>query len=253
MKVVFMKIRYYLLLVAAAFIVAGSFFLPNAVAAITDSRMLDNYVMVDSQSISFEAAPDLDLLDRLSLVASPNTETLPLKTGQVMEAFQACDIAVLELMSLLRGGPIEFDFNGYSVDECSAAFIIDADDPSVNMIIWELELTDRDGNALTVTLDDESGTILKLIHRWGVALVGVPDVSNKTNGFGNTDEEFYKTADLMSKAMSEYYGLPVTLADYQYSGSLAYYRADMFRGRQVISMFGVVRPSGLTMNEKLLY
>ena len=248
-----MKIRYYLLLVAAALIVVGSFFLPNAVAAITDSRRLDNYVMTDTQSISFDAAPDLDLLDRLSLVASPNTETMPLKTAQVMTISQAYEIAVKELKSLLRGSPIDFDFYAHSADECSAAFIIDADDPSVNMIIWELELTDLAGNILVVTMDDETGTILKLIYRWGETEIDGPGFSNKEVGFGNTDKEFYDTVYRMSINMAEYYGLPVALADYQYSGSLAYYRADMYGGSQVISMFGVVRSTSLTMNEKLSY
>lgn len=248
-----MKIRHYLLLTAAALLLLSSFFLPNAVAVVTDSRKLDNYVMIDSQSISFETAPELDLPDRISLVASPNTETLPLKTGQAMDDYLAREIAVRELESLLRGSPLTFAFDGKVVDECSAAFMIDTEDPSINMVVWELALTDRFGNTMAVALDDETGVVLKIIYSCGNGnLSGIAGLKESLN-FGQSDEEFYDTALRMTQTMAEYYGLPVTLADYQYSGSLAYYRADMFGGGKVISMFGIVRATSLTMNEKLLY
>ena len=250
-----MKVRHYLLLIAAALLLAGSFFLPNAVAAITDSRRLNSFAMIDSQSISFETAPELDLPDRISLVASPNTETLPLKTGQVMGDEQARERAVSELGRLLRGSPLTFVFDGKVIDECSAAFMINSEDPSINLIIWELALTDRFGNNMTVIMDDETGVVLKIIFSWGWSKGSAIDTdgSKAMMSFGQSDEEFYDTALRMSEMMNEYYGMTVTLADYQYSGSLAYYRADMFGAGKVISMFGIVRSTGLTMNEKLLY
>ena len=248
-----MKVRNYLLIAAAALLLAGSFFLPNTVAAVTDSRRLNNVVMIDSQSISFDTTPELDLPDRISLVASPNTETLPLKTGQALDGEQARGKAVGELERLLRGGPLEFSFDGRVISECAAAFMIDSEDPSINMIIWELELTDRFGNSMSVTMDDETGVVLKIIYSCGDRSVNGAGALPGEAGFGYTDEEFNETALRMAEMMSGYYRLPVTLADYQFSGSLAYYRADMFGGGKVISMFGVVRSNGLTMNEKLLY
>lgn len=248
-----MKIRHYLLLTAAALLLAGSFFLPNAVAAVTDSRRLDNYVMIDSQSVSFETTPELDLPDRISLVARPNTETLPLKTGQAMDAEQARETAIYELEKLLRGSPLTFALEGKAIDECSAAFVINSEDPSINMIVWELELSDRSGNTMTVAIDDETGVVLKIIFGWGDESPGGYTGSKAGMSFGQSDEEYYETALRMAKMMAEYYGLPVSLADYQFSGSLSYYRADLFGGGKVISMFGVVRSNGLTMNEKLMY
>ena len=248
-----MKLRHYLLLTAAAVLLAGSFFLPNAVAAVTDARRLDNYVMIDSQSISFETAPELDLPDRISLVASPDTETMPLKTGQIMDTPQARAAAINELERLLRGGPLVFVFDGKPINECSAAFVINAEDPSINMIIWELELSDRFGNSMAVTMDDETGIVLKIIYSCGDGSENDTEGINGPFGFGRSDEEFYDTASRTSQMLADYYGLPVTLADYQFSGSLAYYRADMFGSGKVISMFGIVRSTGLTINEKLLY
>ena len=248
-----MKVKHYLLLIAAALLLAGSFFLPNAVAAITDSRRFDSFIMVDSQRISFETAPELDLPDRISLVASPNTETLPLKTGQEMNGAQARDKALDELERLLRDSPMEFVFSGKVIDECSAAFMINSEDPSISMIIWELEVSDRNGNSITAIMDDETGVMLKIIFSWGSGSTDELSIQKEAMSFGHTDEEFYGTALKMAETMAEYYGLTVTLADYQFSGSLAYYRADVFGGGKVISMFGIVRSNGLTMNEKLLY
>jgi hypothetical protein len=51
--------------------------------------------------------------------------------------------------------------------------------------------------------------------------------------------------------MGAYYGLPVALADFHYSGGLAYYRADLSSGGHVAQMFGVVRASNFTINERV--
>ena len=245
-----MKLRYYLLLTAAALVLIGSFFLPNAVAGITDSRRLDNLVMVDSQSVSFETAPELGLLERIALVASPNTEVLALKTGQAMGVETACDRAVKELERFFIGSP--FVFGMQVVEECQAAFVINSEDPSVNMIIWELAIIDTSGNAMNVTIDDETGAILKIIFRWANRSQIYPVGENSAMNNSPSDEELYSTALRMSEMMEAYYGLPVALADYQFSGSLAYYRVDISGDGKLIPMYGVVRSSSFTINEKLL-
>ena len=247
-----MKFRYYLLLTAAALLLVGSFFLPNTVAAITDSRRLDNFEMIDSQSISFDTAPELELTERIALVASPNTEILALKTGQAMNTEMAKERAVRELERFFSDERFAFAFDVQFVEECAAAFVIDLENPSVNLIIWEITMTDTYGNVANVTIDDETGAILKLILRWGNKNNIFPDGINNATNSGQSDEEFNATALRISEMMAVYYGLPVTLADYQFSGSLAYYRADIFRDGAVIPMYGVVRESSFTMNEKIL-
>lgn len=245
-----MKLKYILLLIAAALVLAGSFFLPNAVAAVNDSRRLNNYNLIDSESISFYSAPELSLPDQISLVANPNTELLTLKTGQAMDYDSACAKAITELERFFDGSPYMLDYSGQIVEECSAVFIIDSENPSVSMMVWELLLTDKYENAVNLTIDDETGVILKMIFKRGDDNGLAPDDRNNASNTGQSDEKFITTAIRLAEMMAVYYELPVALADYQFSGSLAYYRADMYAGTKVISMFGVVRTTGFTTNEK---
>jgi len=51
--------------------------------------------------------------------------------------------------------------------------------------------------------------------------------------------------------MTAYYGFDVELADYQFSGSLSYYKAEIIDGGLVVPMYGVVRATGFTINERV--
>lgn len=248
-----MKLKHYLLLGAALLLLAGCFFLPNTVAGITDSRRLDNLVMIDSQSVNFETAPELALPERIALVASPTTELLALKTGKVMDFETAGGRVVAELVRFFTGGPFKFAADKSVMEECTAAFVIDSENPSINIIVWEIVLSDLYGNVVNVTMDDETGMILKLIYRFGSG-GRLPDgAQGPSAGIGQTDEEFRAAALRLTEMMASYYGLTITLADYKFSGSLAYYRADISGDKELIPMYGVVRASDFTMNEKLLY
>lgn len=251
-----MKIKNILPAAAGALALIGSFFLPNAVAAITDSRRLDNYAMVDSQRISFDATPELALPERIALVANPNAEFLALKTGQAMTFDIASERAVEALESFFSGGCFPFVFSAQVVKECVAMFAIDSENPSVNMIIWEMTMTDRYGNETALTIDDETGAILKIIY-WCVETIspfsGAPDDMHFPDNAEKPENSLDATALRLSYLISAYYGelgLTAALADYQFSGSLAYYRADVSGEDEVIPMYGVVRATGFTMNER---
>jgi len=244
-----MKLWHYLLLLAAAMLLIGGFFLPNAVAGITDSRMLDNLITIDSQSISFNSAPDLVLPERIELVANPKTEILPLKTGNAMDLDEAKEKADRELARFLRGSPFRFNFSGYEVEEGDAALVVESADPAHNLIIWEFVLIDQSENKVTVTIDDETGFILRLIYKLGNK--GDPFIEER--GPGSPDDRFVSAAQSLADMMKDYYGLRVTLADYKLSGngSIAYYRADLPGGNRVIPMYGAIRSTSFTMNERV--
>jgi hypothetical protein len=235
---------------AAALGLIGSFFLPNAVAEITDARRLDNLVVVPAQSVSVDADPELSLPERIALVASPNKEALTLTTGHAMTTETAEAGAIQEIAKFFRNGPFEF-----TADECAAengvtSFIVDSEDPSINIIVWEFKLLDRHMNEATVTIDDETGVILKLIYRQG----NTPDDLADSTGEGPDGlffEEMYDAALRLTKMMAEYYGLRVALGDYQLGDNLAYYKADIAGGGIVAPMYGVVRTTGFTMNESV--
>ena len=244
-----MKFWHYLLLVVAAVLLIGSFFLPNAVAGITDARRLDNRITIDSQSISFNSAPDLALPERIALVANRKTEILPLKTGNAMELEEAKEKAEQELTRFLHDSPFKFNFSGYTVEEGDAALVVDAIDPAHNLIIWEFVMIDQSENKVTVTLDDETGFILRLIYKLG----SKDDSFIESGATGSSDDKFYSVAQSLADMMYDYYGLRVRLADYELSGngSTAYYRADLSGNSRVIPMYGAIRSTNFTVNERV--
>jgi len=241
-----MKLRRNLLLCAAALIMIGSFFLPNVVAAVTDSRRLDNLTLVESPSISFDFAPELSLPERIALSASPSTERLLVKTGNTMDEEAAASRATRELTRFFSGSGFELDYSELSIAEGSASLVIDVDAPSQNMIVWEFRLNDPAGNAATVAIDDETGMIVRLIY---VLTGGTPQFEDGWTI--HSDEDFYTVAENLAELMAEYYGLPVDLGDYQYSGRLSYYRADIDNSGQAIPMYGIVTATNFTINERL--
>ena len=237
-----------LILSAAAILIAGSFFLPNAVAGISDSNRLNNLRLIDSQSLSFDSAPELSLPERIMLIANSDTEIMALNSGNAMTEDSARSRAVVELSRFIGEGPFEFSFRSCVVEESSAAFAIDTENPTVNMIIWELTLTDADENTAMVTLDDETGMIVKIIFRQG----SMSQISSVTNlmPYELMENRLRANAVRMTELMAEYYDLPIILGDHDFNGVLSYYRGDFMYDGMVISMFGVIRPTGFTMNER---
>lgn len=242
-----MKFWHYLIFVAAVLMLVVSFFLPNAVASVTDAGRLDNLTMIDSKSISFESARELALAERIALIANLDTEILPLKTGNVMDLEAAKERINPELEKLFLYSPFQFDFSGYTVEEGAAELVIDdATVPPLSAIVWELVLSDESQNIVIVTLDDETGFILKLIYR-----LGNKDNSLIEQGRGTMDERYYSIARSLTEMMRKYYNLPITLADYQFSSSIAYYKATIYGGGRAIPMFGAVRATSFTLNERV--
>ena len=235
------------MIAAAAAVLVVCFFMPNIVAAVTDAATIDSLVTTESRTINVETKLDLGIPERIALVANRNVETLPINTGRAMDAAQAESKAKAELTAFFTlsaagqgaAGPFGFAPESSEAEEGGAVFIVNTDDPSVNMVIWEFTLKDSTGNKMKITLDDETGVILKLIY-----------ASETAAGPGaSTDSAMYDSALRLATLMAAYYDMPIKLADYMYIGELAYYRADLTAGGIEIPMYGVVRPSGFTMNE----
>ncbi|MCL2153036.1 MAG: hypothetical protein FWH57_08780 [Oscillospiraceae bacterium] len=242
-----MKFWHYIILIMAALLLLGFFFLPNAVAEVSDSRSLGNLVMIDSQRISFDSTSELSLPERIALAANPKAGVLPVETGNAMDDGMAKETIGLELLRFFKDSLFQFDFNEYDVEEGAAMLIVDADLPSRNLIVWEFVIIDRAENKITVTLDDETGIILRLIYRLGNqdnTLIGEEEA-------GSPGDEFYSMTQRLVEMMKDYYELPITLADYQFRGRIAFYRADLFSGGRAIPMYGAVRPASFTMNERV--
>jgi len=246
-----MKIKHYLIFGAAALVLAASFFLPDAVAGVTDMRRFDNLIIVGTQSVSFDAAPELGLLDRLLIAANTSTESLPLKTGNAMDGDAAAERAFQELERFSRLSPWETDFGSYVVEESAASLMIDTMIPAHNMVVWDLTLTDSSENTIMVTVDDEMGVILRLVVRWRAGSMNMTGAKPSDNTVPS-DAELYNVAQALTEMMTDYYGRPVELADYLFSESFSYYKAEISDSRiHNIPMYGVIRANGFTMNERV--
>ena len=246
-----MKIRHYLIFGAAALVLAASFFLPDAVAGVTDMRRFDNLIIVDTQSVSFDAAPELGLLDRLAIAANTSTESLPLKTGNVMDGDAAAECAFQELERFSRLSPWETDFDSYVVEESAASLMIDTMIPTLNMVVWDLTLTDPSENTIMVTVDDEMGVILRLVVRLKAGSITTTGAKSSDTP-APSDMELFNVAKALTEMMTDYYGLPVELADYLFSETFSYYKAEISDSRvHNIPMYGVISANRFTMNERV--
>ena len=245
-----LKLRRYLPSAVVVLALIGSFFIPNAVIGVMDARRLDNLIIIDAQGIIPGAENELSLLKRITLAASSNTEVLPITAGQVMEMETARSRAVRELTRFFDDGPFEFVIDNCVVDDSAASLIIDTEDPTVNMIIWEFKILDLYANEVTITIDDETGVILKLIYRRENGSLYSEELPDEDMA-GLYNDELYDVAMRLSEMMDAYYGLPVMLSDYHFSGTMAYYMVEMNSGGQTIQMYGVVRSNNFSVNERL--
>ena len=236
-------------LAAAVPLLVGSFLLPNAVASVMDARRLDNLVVIDAQRIAINAATEMSMPKRISLAASSNTEVMPLVTGQTMDMETAETAALRELSRFFDNSIFRFIFDDCVFESGVVSLVIDIDDPAANILVWEFKLTDRDSNTVTATIDDETGMILKIIYQQGSGVFG-SDISDG----GRTslsDDEMNDVALRLAKMLTDYYGLNVRLSDYQYSSTIAYYKAILYSNDVPVPMYGVVRSNNFTINERL--
>jgi len=248
-----------LLGLALAVLLAGSFFLPNLVAGVLDSRILDVPIYTETQGFSFDASPFLSVPEKIDLIANRNIETIPLKTGQSMDTDAAERKAISELTRCFSGGPLAFDYLRCSVAEGGSLFVINTADPSVNMVVWEFVLEDPSESTMKITLDDETGVIIKVIYKRGAG-AGATDSSGEQDKLPEgsatlADEsidgdELHVIALRLTEMMTKYYGLPVILSDYMLSGDLAYYKADLITSEYTVPMYGIVKAGSFTMNEQ---
>ena len=225
------------------FVLIGCFFLPSTVAGIMDKQTLGKLIMTDSSSISYEAAPDLALTARLKLISSSSSESAALKNGKNMDRAAALRKVITELKRFDLAGEMGFIFDNCAAEEVQVGFVINTEDPSVNMIIWAFQLRDIDGRQIMVIIDDETGVILQMIYRHG-------DAPPKLHPDGIIDvADMEKTANLLADMMTDYYGCPVNIKEYEQTGNLGYYNAEILSDGVLIPLYGIVRESGFTINE----
>jgi hypothetical protein len=175
---------------------------------------------------------------------------LALTTGQVMGTDTARTRAIRELDRFFKGGFCDFVVDNCTVESYSVMFVIDAEDPTSNIIVWEYKMVDRLSNEVIVSIDDETGMIIRLIYQLGKGTLHQAG-SGGGSPTGMSEDDIRAAAAHISEMMTSYYGTPVRLGDFMLSGNIAYYRGDMYNAGAVIPMYGVVRANSFTINERV--
>ena len=224
------------------FVVAACFFLPDTVADIQDRQTIGNLNVKDSSSISIETNPEMTLPERLNLISISNSTSVLVKNGKKLNITTSLDRAIAELNRFSGDdAPWAADF---TVDLHESLLIIDSDDPSTNMLAWRFVLTDSSGQTITLVIDDATGTIIQLIYKLNQRVVIVPE---KNAGLY---AEFYETAATLCRLMTGYYGVTVTLAEFELLGSLGFYKAELWESGTATPMFGIVQSDGFSINDR---
>ena len=244
------KIKPYLPAISVVFGLALSFFMPNVTAYIMDFGTLDNIAVFETQSISFDLELKLSLPERVALAASPSAEMLSLATGQALNTETAKTRAIRELEKFFSEGDFEFDTSDCMAEDAAPMFIIESENPAINMIVWEFRIFDKNFNEVIATIDDETGTMLKLIYQRSRYTGNSDNTAVAETNARLSVDEMYDASQKLTDMMTEYYGVPVRLGDYQFGTNMVYYRGDMYGRGLVIPMYGVVRNNSFSINEK---
>ena len=213
-------------------------------AGIQDTQTIGKLDVKDSSSMSIETNPEMTLPERLNLISISNSLSVPVKNGKKLNNDTALDRAVSELKSFSGEDGFGFAFTDITVDRMEALLIIDSDDPSVNMLAWRFILTDSSLKTITLVIDDATGTIIQLICKLNLSSLVA---SGKDSG---VPAKFRQTAQQLCQLMTDYYGITVTLSEYELLGSLGFYKAELWEGGAATPMFGIIQNDGFSINDR---
>ena len=225
-------------------IMAACFFLPDTVAGIQDTQAIGKLNIEDSNSISVETNPEMTLSERLTLISISNSLSVPVKNGKKLNIVTSFDRVVADLKSVFVEDGLGFDFDKVTVDLQETLLIIDADDPSINMLVWRFVLQSPSGETITLVMDDETGTILQLIYKFNQNSLIVSDKRP------NLSAEFNEIGITLSQLLTDYYGVTVTLSEFELLGSLGFYKAELWESGLAIPMFGIIQNGSISINDR---
>lgn len=168
MTVRFRRVIIFILLV---FIVALCVALPTIETIARDLSHINNINVVDMEPIRLDNDDNTSLVKRISLISDKmykgETKTLGFESGSKFTINTAIENAISQLDILYEMGLLPENSKAYthSEDDLQQIFIggiefaVDNDDPSSNLILWDIEATSNK-YLLTLNIDDETGKIL---------------------------------------------------------------------------------------------
>lgn len=143
-------------------LLTGGFFLPSLVARVEDEQIIGKLNVAGTQSVSFENKSELSIIDRLKVRS--NSSSIALDKGKNMDSEAAFQCAITELTKFNQNNVMDIDLSKCVMTENDVEFLIDATDPSKNVIVWNIMMTDEAGHSIFVSVDDETGIMTYLYY-----------------------------------------------------------------------------------------
>jgi len=230
----------------AAALLVFCLFLPNLAAAARSKLDLGKTAVTQAGSVAFEASPKLDLIEKLDLFT--NSDSVTLTGGKRFDAASAYGNALAELARINSLHVMAFDLSSPDQmrhDDPEVSFVISPSDPASSMVVWRLTIYDGGGRSVTAAFDDETGKILQLYYRINSADAYNAIYPSKSGAA----PAFPVSAEQLSRQMQAYYGLDVSVTNYDVISSLGYYTVQAKSGDQDMAAFGIIGANGFSINE----
>lgn len=163
------RFRRFIVLVFMIFIVALCVVFPTIETIARDLRHINNINVIDIEPISLDN--NESLIKRTSLIGSKiykgEVQNLGFESGSKLTLNTAIENAIVQIDKLYEIGLLPENSKAYthSQDDLQQLFIggiefaVDSNDPSCNLILWDIEAVSND-YSLTLNMDDETGKIL---------------------------------------------------------------------------------------------
>lgn len=154
------KIIAFVVTVCALAVIVLCFCMPSLMAKATDAQTIGVSNSIDVEPISIESADEMDAINKLLLFSSSPSIT-ELSKGKNLDEESALTAAKVAIEPYLSVMP---DFNA---DNCEVFyniyFLIDPEEPTQSMVVWGINLIDKElGHAAYLIIDDETGTLFSI-------------------------------------------------------------------------------------------
>jgi hypothetical protein len=185
--------------IVTALILVGGFFLPSYISGMKDRQTMDRLSVIDSQAVSVEAKSTLSIAERLQLRVS--AASVYLDNGKNMDSQTAYSQAVTELdkFSSLMG--LDYKSDTFQLDNSHVEFLVDSADPSKNLVVWNIAVSNDDGCGFIASVDDETGKLLSIYY--------FTDKVSKYDLAPSASLTEVPSIDALATGIASYYGMKV--------------------------------------------
>ncbi len=165
------KFRRFIVFILLFFIVALCVALPTIETIARDLSHINNINVVDMEPIRLDNDDRASLVKRISLISNKmykgDAQTLGFESGSKFTLNTAIENVMLQIDILYNMGLLPENSEAYthSDEDLEQIFIggiefaVDNDDPSLNLILWYIEVVSNN-YSLSIKMDDETGKIL---------------------------------------------------------------------------------------------